>query len=349
MRLVLGLASIPFVLLRRVDDELVDEWIGHARNLDARRRIDGVVGAAKYRHLRPRRAGVHADHRARSRRRGRAVDGHAANRQFDCDRADIEAAETIDPERINVVRVFRGRERRQIAAEVQRIERRPEIDVERFGANAGEHADAGRRIRVDALRRQRFVIRHRRGTDVGRHRHERATGIELRALTAADLGHRVRLPARQSFRARAIEGSNALQQAAQRGDVRIAEQRNGRRQPAGTADRTILRFEPEFVDDVFGLAVGVVVDVDPIADGITEAEIVGTIARILSGPDVQDKGDLAIVGRAREIGRVVAHECVHIGVVGRWILRDERRFAVARRVDERRTRESKQQWKGSRP
>ena len=44
---------------------------------------------------------------------------------------------------------------RQISPQVERVEHRAEIDVERLGALAREDADAGRRIGVDALRGER--------------------------------------------------------------------------------------------------------------------------------------------------------------------------------------------------
>ena len=71
----------------------------------------------------------------------------ALDRHLDGDRADVGAAEAVDAERVDGVGVLAGaRQQREVAAQVQRVEHRAEVDVEGLGALAGEDADAGRGV-----------------------------------------------------------------------------------------------------------------------------------------------------------------------------------------------------------
>ena len=258
-----------------------------------------------------------------------SVIGDAGDRHFDGDRADIEAAEAVDPERIDVVVILSGPgQQRQVAPQVERVEHRAEIDVESLGPLAREDADVGRRIGVDALRGEGCVVGKRRWSGVGGHGHERRATEERRADRAAHLGHRIGLTARQPLGPGTVEGGDPLQQPAQSGDVRIAEIRDGRGQSPRSAHRPVLRREPNFVDDIVRHAVAVVVDVDRVEDVIVEVEVIRAIARVLARIDVQNESDAPIGRSARDIGRVVTDKGVDIGVVGRRIQRDQRRFAV---------------------
>ena len=100
------------------------------------------------------------------------------------------------------------------------------------------------------------------------------------------------------------------------GSVVVEERRD-----AGEVVRRGPGLELEPVVDV-GLAVAVVVDLDLVADGRVEREEVRTAGRLL---------ERDVVGDDRQLRRVTrVEERVQVGVVGRRIVGDERRFAVAR-------------------
>src|SRR5947207_11467913 len=98
--------------------------------------------------------------------------------------------------------------------------------------------------------------------------------------------------------------------------MRIAQIRHGRSDSAGPTDRPIFSLEPNFVNDVLGVAVLVVVDGDGVKHFIVEVIVVGRIARILARVYVKNKGDASVGGGARQVSRIVAHEGVHIRVIG---------------------------------
>ena len=112
---------------------------------------------------------------------------------------------------LRVIGVFRrGQKRQRKAAQVRRVEHRAEIDVESFRPLSGENFDAGRCIGVNTLRREIFVFRHRRRSDVGRHGDQLLALEQLGPFVASHFGDRISLTAVKAFRARAVELGDAL-------------------------------------------------------------------------------------------------------------------------------------------
>jgi hypothetical protein len=105
----------------------------------------------------------------------------------------------------------------------------------------------------------------------------------------------------------------------------------GRSQPAGAADGAVLGLETEFIDDVIGLAILIVVDVDRVPHLVVEVEIIWSVARRLPRNKIHDERHAPISRRAQQIGLVITDEGIDVGVIGGWIERSQRRFAMARR------------------
>ena len=277
-------------------------------------------------HLLPAGAGVQPDKLVPG--IGRlAVAGDSADRHLQRDGADVEAAEAVDAERVDRVDVLRGREQGQEAAQVQGVEDRAEIDVEGFGPLPGEHADAVGVVRIDPLGSQRGVVRYRGRPHVGRDRHQGTAAEQLGPLLVTDLGHGVGLAPCQPLRSGTIERRDPLQRG--HADVRVAQIGQRRGQPAGAADGTGLGLEAELVDDILGLAVLVVVDVEPVRHLVVEVEVVRPVGGVLAGDDIHDERHAPVRRAAGEVGRVVADERVHVGEVGGGVERHQRRLAMA--------------------
>ena len=140
-----------------------------------------------------------------------AVAGDAGDRNLDRYGADVGAAEAVDAERVDIVRVlpWSGKSREE-ATQIECIEHRAQIDVKRLGALPGEHADAGGGVSVNALRRQGGIVREGRRTGVGRYRNQLAVTEQLRPIAVADLGHAIDLAPGQSRRSGTIQRGDTL-------------------------------------------------------------------------------------------------------------------------------------------
>src|SRR4029078_12025690 len=100
-----------------------------------------------------------------------------------------------------------------------------------------------------------------------------------------DLGDRVGLTAAQSLRSRAVEARDSLNFGNR--NMRIREV--GERKEQRTKNRASFGFEAELINDIFGLAVPVVIDVEAVEHLYIEIQIIGSIDRILTRNDVHDK------------------------------------------------------------
>ncbi len=133
-----------------------------------------------------------------------AVLRNPRDRHLDDDAVHVGAAEAVDAERIfAIVGVFSLRQKRQrLAAQIDRVENRAEIDIESFRALPSENFDAGRWIGINPLRREIFVFLHGRRSDIGRHGDQLLSFKELGPFMTAHFGDSIGLPPRKSFRAR---------------------------------------------------------------------------------------------------------------------------------------------------
>jgi hypothetical protein len=112
--------------------------------------------------------------------------------------------------------------------------------------------------------------------------------------------------------------------------VRIAKVGHGRSQPTGAADRPVFGLESEFVDDVVGLAVLVVIDVENVPHVVGKVEVIGPVARVLSWIHIHDESGLPLGRQPPEVCRVLADKRVNIGVIGSGVHGNKGGFAMAR-------------------
>ena len=106
----------------------------------------------------------------------------------------------------------------------------------------------------------------------------------------------------------------------------------GDRRTQFAANRPICGLEADFITHVVGRSVSIIVDVYGVSDSIVEIKVIGSVAWILTGINVHNKGNSAISWLPVQICFVITDESINIRVVGRRIKRDKGRFAVARRV-----------------
>ena len=142
----------------------------------------------------------------------------------------------------------------------------------------------------------------------------------------AHFGDGISLSPRQSFRARTVEFSNALHRG--NGNTRIADIRQRKFQLV--QHRPVFSLESELIDDIFRLAVLVVVEVEAVKHFVIEIKVVWPVGGILAGDDVHNEHRFArILPTAKRVS---------VGVICRRIERDQRRFSMAGRARERRCR-----------
>jgi len=110
-------------------------------------------------------------------------------------------------------------------------------------------------------------------------------------------------------------------------DVGISDE--GDRTGDGTEGGARLARESELVNEVFSLAVGVVVDVQLVENIVREIEVVRPVGRVLAWNHVHDQGHALVRGCSVQVSLVIADESIDVRNVGRRILGDKRRLAVA--------------------
>ncbi len=182
--------------------------------------------------------------------------------------------------------------------EAAQVEDRPEVDEERIVARAGEDQPIATEV-GDTHRR--VVDRVRARADVRRRHAQNLVRCRLGRADPRDLLDRVRL---LDVQVRVV---------LERDRTRVVEERVRVRDG---------RLEPEAIRDVVA-SIPVVVDVDLVPGCRIEPVVVRPTCRILERDEVRDDRDGVRIVRA--------HERIQVRVVDRRVVRDQRRFPVARR------------------
>ena len=304
---VVRVLGVPPVLDGHRVDHLVDQRVAQSGDLRevAEVAVDAVVlvedpGAG------PAGRGPYADHRAgrHDAVRAPAVHGQVADRHLQREGVHVEVAQAVDAGHV-------GQDRRDAVVvgalewtQVAEVEDAAQVDVESVGALPGEHAPSAGEA-VIGLCGQRRVVRGAPHADVHRWAGQVAAQDVFRAPAAVAV---IAGPAGQGERLRPVPG-----EVAGRGDRAGVVQERVR-----VTDRGV---EGEAVDDV-GAGVASVRNLDLVADVVGEfVEVRATVGQ-LERIEVGDQRD--------GVGPIRTDEGVNIGVVGRRIFRDLRRFTVRR-------------------
>ena len=295
-RVLVGLGPVELVLLPERDHDLVDQRVAQPTHLHPEVMASAMMGGG--RQLEPATLGRGPDAYDRV-LGGRAGDGLAVARDLlvghlQDDRVDVVARQVVLASAL-VTGAGAG-------AEVDGVERHPQVDEERVVTLAGEHLSAAPEV-PDRGACHRVVVRERLGAGVVR-RDREVVGDPL--LT--DL-----LPVLVPL-AEEVVGLHDV-------ELRIVEARHSGQRVQERVLVPDVRLELELVTDVV-LPITRVVDVDVVVGAVVEPVEVRTARRILERDPVRHHRQLP--------GRVVRRERIDVGVVRGRVECRVRGFAVAR-------------------